>query len=309
MAMPSATNSFVTASPMSGTADAGVIGECRESPQPHSINKPQLYQCQNQGLRQRRDSDDAVEGKPSELSEEEWQHRINKRTRAIADLKATEPYLRLSQGPNRPTTPDPTDRTLNKRRWDTTVGLWKQALRATDAGAQPVDGVAAPARAQPVSVARGATTAPDALRATSAACHTTARSAPAPRAGALGHNTSSARPRVEARWTTRRSSEDCHNETRKPIKKPLLGNVARTILFVVVACAGLTCDQLLFGDVVSPEAIACEIPQAHRVEGIFQFEEFAGGSLEDGSVQASTPVPELLGIHEPDSNLASLVVN
>merc|ERR1719387_808060 len=63
-----------------------------------------------------------------ELSEEAWQHRIDKRGRAIASLKDTDMY-RLCAG-TRPRTPDPADRALGKRQWDEVVTQWKRALRS-----------------------------------------------------------------------------------------------------------------------------------------------------------------------------------
>lgn len=303
-------NSLVNASLLDEAAVAKKTGECREPRQPNSTNKSQPYQSQNQGLRQRRDSDDAADGKPAELSEEDWQHRINKRRRAIADIKATEPYLRLrTSGPNRPTTPDPADRTMNKRRWDHVVGLWKEAFRASAPPTTTVQQAAALRRAS----APGAPVR---------AAGTTTMQQP------LGGHCSAARPRVEpaARWSRRAAScasdaddDDFlgrrHEEPpakKKQQQKPLLGNLARTLLFVVVACAGLTCDQLLFGDVVATEPTTCERPPlaVEQVKGSIEFEELAGGaSLELGLAQASTPLPDPLGVADPGANRVSFAVN
>lgn len=66
-----------------------------------------------------------------QLSEQsEDSHRVEKRRKALADLKGGEVYrLAVTSGAARPLTPDPEDRATSKRHWDTLVTLWKRDLR------------------------------------------------------------------------------------------------------------------------------------------------------------------------------------
>eukprot|EP00747_Dinoflagellata_sp_TGD_P207726 gnl/TRDRNA2_/TRDRNA2_81262_c0_seq2.p1 gnl/TRDRNA2_/TRDRNA2_81262_c0~~gnl/TRDRNA2_/TRDRNA2_81262_c0_seq2.p1 ORF type:complete len:361 (+),score=57.54 gnl/TRDRNA2_/TRDRNA2_81262_c0_seq2:41-1123(+) len=71
-----------------------------------------------------------------EATEEEWQHRIQMRIKALLVGKATCEYVRyLEEVPreereaDEPQTPDPTDRSMSKRRWKYVVHQWHMQLR------------------------------------------------------------------------------------------------------------------------------------------------------------------------------------
>ena len=80
--------------------------------------------------RARRRSRSAV-GANEESNEEDWQRRLAHRAAGVAAVKRSADYLSVTADPNvaRPTTPDPTDRTLSKRTWERGVQLWRFALR------------------------------------------------------------------------------------------------------------------------------------------------------------------------------------
>merc|ERR1712137_583628 len=71
-------------------------------------------------------------------SEEDWQRRIAKRTGAVATIKGTAEYQAffarggasaLAPGVPAPKTPDPQDRSVSKRNWESSVMEWRTALR------------------------------------------------------------------------------------------------------------------------------------------------------------------------------------
>jgi len=69
-------------------------------------------------------------------SEEEWQHRITMRKKAISAGKETPEYKWLAESRQQnegelvePQTPDPTDRTVSKRHWKYAVQVWRSALK------------------------------------------------------------------------------------------------------------------------------------------------------------------------------------
>lgn len=69
-------------------------------------------------------------------SEEEWQHRISMRKKAVSVGKETPEYKWFAESKNRdaqeleePMTPDPTDRKVSKRHWKYAVQLWRTALK------------------------------------------------------------------------------------------------------------------------------------------------------------------------------------
>merc|ERR1712218_33295 len=64
-----------------------------------------------------------------EASEEVWQRRERKRQDAVAMVKALDAYRRL-ESCRRPRSPDPFDRSISKRKWETTVAAWKSELRS-----------------------------------------------------------------------------------------------------------------------------------------------------------------------------------
>ena len=63
-----------------------------------------------------------------DLSEEEWQRRQETRRAIVARMKESPEYMTL-QTSCRPATPDPTDRTISKRFWETKVQAWRNALK------------------------------------------------------------------------------------------------------------------------------------------------------------------------------------
>lgn len=82
----------------------------------------------------------AVENQ-SEVSLEDWQHREEKRRKAVVIVKATpeyhvwsaqveqNPQLRCAAGTPAPRTPDASDRAVSKRRWEQEVQSWRAALK------------------------------------------------------------------------------------------------------------------------------------------------------------------------------------
>lgn len=71
-----------------------------------------------------------------DATEEEWQHRIEKRTKAVACVKDSPEYAhyqaRRSRAERRkddPHSPEPTDRTVSKRQWEFVVQQWRAGLR------------------------------------------------------------------------------------------------------------------------------------------------------------------------------------
>jgi len=82
----------------------------------------------------------AVENQ-SEASSEDWQHREEKRKKAVVIVKATpeyqfwsaqverNPQLRCAAGTPAPRTPDASDRAVSKRRWEQEVQSWRAALK------------------------------------------------------------------------------------------------------------------------------------------------------------------------------------
>ena len=63
-------------------------------------------------------------------SEAVWQRRILKRITAVRAIKSNPEYAVCAA---RPSTPDPHDRTITKRRWETSVQIWRAALRGQGA--------------------------------------------------------------------------------------------------------------------------------------------------------------------------------
>lgn len=77
-----------------------------------------------------------VQGEMPEATEEEWQHRIVMRTKAIEIGKNTPEYQRYAERVPKeertescPSTPDMTDRTVSKRRWKYDVQQWRTKLK------------------------------------------------------------------------------------------------------------------------------------------------------------------------------------
>merc|ERR1719150_2053090 len=69
-------------------------------------------------------------------SEEDWQHRICMRKKAVSVGKETPEYKWFAELKHReerelgePMTPDPTDRKVSKRHWKYAVQLWRMALK------------------------------------------------------------------------------------------------------------------------------------------------------------------------------------
>lgn len=100
--------------------------EFRTSPQESSLSESQQSA--------------AVENQ-SEASSEDWQHREEKRRKAVVIVKATpeyqswsaqverNPQLRCAAGTPAPRTPDASDRAVSKRRWEQEVQSWRAALK------------------------------------------------------------------------------------------------------------------------------------------------------------------------------------
>jgi len=78
------------------------------------------------------------EGLP-EASEEVWQHREDKRRKIVEMVKASDAYQLLEShrrkpggraaGASAPRSPDPSDRSISKRKWETSIAAWKAELR------------------------------------------------------------------------------------------------------------------------------------------------------------------------------------
>jgi hypothetical protein len=88
---------------------------------------------------------------PPDASEEEWQHRIGKRHKAIATIKEFPEYLnyiairpRSERRPGEPQTPQAEDRNLSKRRWEYEIQQWRSLLKQWSP-----DGIAAGDSLQP----------------------------------------------------------------------------------------------------------------------------------------------------------------
>lgn len=91
---------------------------------------------------------------------EDWKHRVEKRGRAVDMIKATPDYRAYSKArpagerlQGEPRTPEATDRTVSKRRWEQEVQQWRAGLRqwccAQDVGTQEAIPVAASAADPP----------------------------------------------------------------------------------------------------------------------------------------------------------------
>lgn len=72
-----------------------------------------------------------------EATEEEWQHREERRMKDVEREKSYpdyEQYLKLVPKESRddtcPKTPDPKDRSISKRQWKTITDTWKQGILA-----------------------------------------------------------------------------------------------------------------------------------------------------------------------------------
>jgi len=81
---------------------------------------------------------DMLNGVVPEATDEDWQRREEARRKCVQIGKDTEEYrCYLASRPNKddreasePTTPDPRDRTVSKRRWGQSMNEWRQALKA-----------------------------------------------------------------------------------------------------------------------------------------------------------------------------------
>lgn len=75
-------------------------------------------------------------------SQDEWERRVEKRLSAVAMIKNSSEYQKMlerhcsaersgtaSTLMNLPKTPDPTDRTISKRTWETQLQLWRAAIK------------------------------------------------------------------------------------------------------------------------------------------------------------------------------------
>jgi hypothetical protein len=78
---------------------------------------------------------DRLGGALGPAGEAEWQHRLVKRTTSVAAIKQTPEYLRCRALElthpiaNRTMSPDPADRTISKRKWETRIITWRNGLR------------------------------------------------------------------------------------------------------------------------------------------------------------------------------------
>jgi len=67
------------------------------------------------------------------LSEEDWHKRKEKRVNLVQSIKTTPEYEKMSSsrstGTPAPSTPDPRDRQISKRKWEAEVMRWRNALR------------------------------------------------------------------------------------------------------------------------------------------------------------------------------------
>jgi len=65
-------------------------------------------------------------------TEEDWQHREQKRRKALLIVKSTPEYQVFSQADktdDAPRTPDASDKSMSKRRWEQEVQQWRASLR------------------------------------------------------------------------------------------------------------------------------------------------------------------------------------
>jgi hypothetical protein len=90
--------------------------------------------------------DPSVPGDLPPASEEEWQRRATKRTAAVEQIKSSAEYkafkmhhARTPSATPAPRTPDPTDRTISKRAWESGVMKWRTEIRATGDPIEPAD--------------------------------------------------------------------------------------------------------------------------------------------------------------------------
>mmetsp|Transcript_80636 Transcript_80636/g.228425 ORF Transcript_80636/g.228425 Transcript_80636/m.228425 type:complete len:334 (+) Transcript_80636:50-1051(+) len=103
--------------------------------QPPALKVPALKRTKSE---ERRPPSSALPGQSQmpPASEEEWQHRITMRKKAVSVGKETPEYKWLAESRQQneeelvePQTPDPTDRTVSKRHWKYAVQVWRSALR------------------------------------------------------------------------------------------------------------------------------------------------------------------------------------
>ena len=75
---------------------------------------------------------------------EEWVRRTAHRAAVLAAVKRGANYLAATQDPTfpRPQTPDPTDRTVSKRRWERGVQQWRKDLEGVVANLPTASGAA-----------------------------------------------------------------------------------------------------------------------------------------------------------------------
>lgn len=84
-------------------------------------------------------------GEMPPATEEEWQRRIAKRQAVVGNVKETQEYQAVlasrarsaEEGSAAPTTPDPTDRRISKRNWETRVMQWRTGVRQWASPAEP----------------------------------------------------------------------------------------------------------------------------------------------------------------------------
>lgn len=246
----------------------------------------------------------------SELSEDS--HRVEKRRKALLDLKAGEVYqLALASGASRPLTPDPEDRATTKRHWDTLVTFWKRDLRVAagqaadlSTGVPPAASLGSAELRAPLSDVHDAVpkaglrdVAPQAPAALQARDLEALRGLPAGGAKRLpGPITPPERRSTLGVGGCRMGGCQASLEpvTKSKIKKgqPFLGGLARIVIFVCVAFAGLAADQLLFGDEHSPpEQVVCKASHA----GVEAVAELSLPLLEEAP--SSSPLHATLPIH------------
>ena len=70
-----------------------------------------------------------------EADEADWTRRIQKRSEALVSIKRREEYAAVPVA-SRPKTPDPQDRAVSKRDWETSVQLWRSQLNCYRASAE-----------------------------------------------------------------------------------------------------------------------------------------------------------------------------
>ena len=71
-----------------------------------------------------------------DATEEDWTRRVEHRSNGVLYVKSTGSYQAMSRArasgrlrePPAPLTPDPTDRTITKRRWEKSMQQWRTAL-------------------------------------------------------------------------------------------------------------------------------------------------------------------------------------